>query len=455
MFNPTFAILLLCVFCTLSNAKNLYVSPSGDDSVTYLNNDMAHPWQTPERVWGYYDGAVNYPNSELPVAGDVVFFRQGTYNIARTVGSKYIGNDGTEISPVTFRNYETETVNISGHGNPDTGNSSLIVIEHDYYNFEGLNFTGSGFRAGGAILYFSNDASAIKSKVEKCTFRITSSNSLDNVACVIINDDADGTLVTNNVFVGFDSATCAGILVFRTEALKLENNEFQALGNGIFLKHSNSLTDTGISFSGNYMHDCACGIRTVSNYARIENNLLVGCPILLGDDGGMGDGYTGADYNTIKHNTVFNGRIELLYQTRDEDPNKGCLFNIIRDNIIMQHSGWHEYAYSYPGISDLAYESDYNLYPAGNILTERGINYTLTTWRSHNNNDENSLSGAPAFTGGANPSTISGFALASGSAGKNAASDQTDIGANINFVGTTGMSTDTTTPAMPSGLQVR
>jgi len=65
---------------------------------------------------------------------------------------------------------------------------------------------------------------------------------------------------------------------------------------------------------------------------------------------------------------------------------------------------------------------------------------------------------SPVYTGGYSPSTISGFALASGSPGKNAASDGKDIGADITKVGinsSQASQSDTTAPAKPGGVSVK
>jgi hypothetical protein len=82
--------------------------------------------------------------------------------------------------------------------------------------------------------------------------------------------------------------------------------------------------------------------------------------------------------------------------------------------------------------------------------------YDLPAWRTSNSSDAHSLSATPTFVGGSSPATISGFALTSGSTGHNAASDGTDMGANVSLVGpNAGQSADVTPPAAPSGLSVQ
>lgn len=427
-------LLFVCViFCFFSLVKNsqaayYYVATNGNDS---NSGAIAEPWATPQKAW--YSAQ----------AGDTVYFRGGTYNITSSVGSKYLGHDGTAENPITFQNYENENVIISGTG--DAIGNSLFVVERNYYHIKGINFSGLGFSAEGAILYFSYDAPALAPVIENCTFVITSTNSADNVSAIRLNRDATGAIIKNNFF-NDQTNSLNGVQIFRTQGIKIENNEFQNCGNGIFLKHSNALVDTEISFSKNYIHDCTMGIRGVPNYAHIENNLIVNGSILLGDDGGVGDGYVGADYNMISHNTILNGNMDLVYQTREEDPNKGCLYNVIINNIITNISEWHAY-------DDIISHnvSDYNIYPIGNIVTENYINYNLSGWKSYSMQDNNSLSGVPTFLGGGG---ISGYALSDLSIGFGQASDGKDIGVDILEVGMDAFSSDLIPPNSPSGLNV-
>ena len=80
--------------------NNYYVAPTpiGDDS---NDGSFDSPWTTPEKAWH---------NAQ---AGDVVYFRGGTYTITTAVNTKYHGYDGTAENPIVFRNYPDETVTFS------------------------------------------------------------------------------------------------------------------------------------------------------------------------------------------------------------------------------------------------------------------------------------------------------------------------------------------------------
>jgi hypothetical protein len=63
-----------------------------------------------------------------------------------------------------------------------------------------------------------------------------------------------------------------------------------------------------------------------------------------------------------------------------------------------------------------------------------GAFYTFTEWDALGVKDQNSLGAAPTFANVALTS-ISHYALATGSAGENAGSDGKDIGADVSLVG--------------------
>lgn len=423
------ALVLLFVFNVSGlEAKDIFVSTTGSDSVTRAANNISNPWLSVSKA---------FLTAE---AGDIVYFRGGTYSITSNIYTAY-GKDGTASNPITFKNYNNEKVTISGN----LGGASLIGLEQNYIYLEGLDFIGGGFTAEHAIIYIAENSDATNFKATNCTFTISSSSSSDNVSAVRFQAiRARNGIIRNCVFTGPSKNN--GVQIFRTTGVVVENCEFKNLEGGIYFKHSNTLVDSSISFSNNYFHDCNTGIRTVSNYATISNNLFVGCPIVMGDDGGMGDGYVGADYNTITHNTFYNTTLQLLYQTNSSDPNKGCMHNVIKNNIFMTTCEWHRYASLSTDI-----KSDYNIYPSTTAVIENRISYSLSSWQSHNGTDSHSIAGTPSFAGG---SGISAYALKTGSIGKSAADDGKDMGIIAAYVGVI-TSSDTTPPSKPSGVSVK
>ncbi len=394
----------------------LFVSPDGNDDVSYEDNDIDHPWKSPQHAWLQAQ------------AGNTVYFREGTYNITESIRTSY-ANDGTAEAPILFTNYKEEVVVITGN----TGGESTIHIDRNYHYINGLTIIGDNFTSEGAVINVAWNRQADHFKITNSIIEINSTNSYDNVSSIRLQASRSNFAQISNCVIKGEGGT-VGVQMFRAQAAKIYNNEISNCQSGIYLKHSNALdTDPELAnhVYNNYFHEIAnSGVYGVFNYSLIQNNLLIDCGISFGDDGGMGDGYVGADYNTISDNTIYGGAITFVYQTRTEDPNKGCLHNVIKDNIITNHLAWHQYR-----DIDADIQSDYNLYPEiGDIITENRIAYTLTEWQAKNNSDANSLTGTPVFINNS-PTGIADFELAAGSPGKNKASDGTDIGADISKVG--------------------
>ena len=421
-----FIFILYSAACT-AFAKDLYVSTTGDDSVAYADNDINKPWATPQKAW------LN------ALAGDVVYFRAGTYNVTTPINTQ-TGHSGTVLDPIKFTTYNNENVTIAGN----CSGSSIFFIETSNIQVDGMTFTGSNFNAEGAIFFIGYNRTAENFKISNSVLKITQSNSGDNVAAIRLQATrANNAIIENNIISNIN--TVQGVQIFRTQGVKIRNNVINGAYSAIHYKHSNTLADTGIEIINNHIYNARIGIHTVSNYARIVNNLIIGSNIYMGDDGGVGDGWVGCDFNTIRHNTIVGGTINMYYQNRPEDPNKGCINNIIKDNILTIKSEWHPYSDIVAGT-----QSDNNLYPAtGAIVYKNRVNYTLADWAAANNSDANSKVGTPVFVGDQIPYLKSNFELSPGSIGTNAASDGKNIGADISMVGQNGYRLQPSPPSQP------
>lgn len=434
-FSLAFILLLLALPLA---AKDLYVATTGNDAVTYDGNSLATPWASPRRAW------------EMARAGDTVYFRGGTYLITQKIDTKYMGDLGRADAPIRFTHYANEDVVLQG---VDISGGMLFCIEKPYNWFDGLtiraNFIGSG-----VLIQFGYDLLQVDhGKVTRCTLELIGATHHDNAACVkFYADSANYGEVSHCRIIG--DGQNSGVQMFRVLGTKVLNNEITNCRYGVFLKHSNALdSSTGNinHVSNNYFHDMAQeGIFGVFNYAQIENNLLVNCGITLGNDAGAGNGYIGADYNTIRSNTLVNKTLQFVYEggLPAADPNRGCLHNTVHNNILMDMSRWHRYTAPVDtnGVPipnyDYDVRSDYNLYPdLPTILNENDVNYSLAAWRAYNLSqhgrvvDANSRLGTPIFLGGASPSSLAGFALAAGSPGKGVGLGGRDMGADVSRVG--------------------
>ena len=400
--------LLICVimsvYCTHSFAKDLYVSTSGSDSITYENNNISNPWASPKKAW--YNAQ----------AGDIVYFRAGTYTISSEIDTSISGYDGTETNPITFTNYQNEFVTF-GCGTLDP----VFDIEKNWNIVDGITFDG-----GQTVFRIGNNTPVVGFTIRKCMSHM--SVSTDNHGFVYVQIRGKDTTVQNCTIQGPGAAVntnVSGLIIFGAPGFKALHNEIYDVPRGIYYKHANNPEsgDTGIEIAYNYIHDTGHqAIFLNCNYASIHDNLigLNNGPIWVNS----GNGAAGGDYNAIVHNTLYAATIIL------DDDEGGAVKNTVTNNIFMRSFEAHRYS-SIPHYTAM----DHNLYVTGSAVIEDRTNYSLSTWKTHNGSDAFSEAGGPAFVGGVSPSSISDFALASGSLGKNAGSDGKDMGADISLVG--------------------
>lgn len=167
--------------------------------------------------------------------------------------------------------------------------------------------------------------------------------------------------------------------------------------------HSDTLQIEGgyVKFIGNYCHDSEVCVAEYAGNPRqniVQSNVFVNIP--PGGNGSGGacaavcqDGSTNLD---VSHNTLINAEIQADSDNQAARPT----VNVHAYNNITQRN---------PSIIGTL---DHNLCLTG-TCTGTG-----------------SLNGTPTWVGGLTPTTYAGFALTSGSLGKAAASDGTDIGVN-------------------------
>ena len=222
------------------------------------------------------------------------------------------------------------------------------------------------------------------------------------------------------------------------------------------------MAGTGPTIKNNFIYDCTrSNLLLTCNYATISNNIIAkisassGIGVWLGQNGGERDN-TGSDYNIWDHNTFYNCGIRFDCAA-GTDP--GATYNTVTNNLYQSSMTGDSFVYEYSVCSETWNATlDYNLYPSGSSIIHRGTAYTLSTWRAHEGQDANAVTGTPTFVGGVTPTTIAGFALTSGSIGKNAGSDGKDIGADVSLVGiktaVLAPTTDKVAPAKPTDINI-
>lgn len=217
-------------------AKDLYVSTSGNDSVTYAANSASQPWRTIRRA------------ADLAVAGDVVHVAAGTY---ATVGSGSRAtpaynptNNGLPSAPITFQAEGTVYLTLS------SGNGSVIGANaRNYITWRGFTIderqAPSRSDTGPVTLWFCNG----------CV--------LENLH--IIGDPAEAArqdnhtgirsewstniVIRNNliqdIFTGHNVNNAAGIMTYDSGSGIIENNEIRNVGAGVFLKGNDDPSTLG------------------------------------------------------------------------------------------------------------------------------------------------------------------------------------------------------------------
>lgn len=221
-----------------------------------------------------------------------------------------------------------------------------------------------------------------------------------------------------------------GVIIFQGRGWVIKNNIVHNFNTGIFFnKHPNPKSDHDFQVVNNWIYDCDLAIRTSTNYTLFSNNILDG-RVDTGYNGGCAaDKNCGSDFNTFTHNT-FLGRVTLEDQTSPgDDKYIGAQYNTFKDNIFIL-TFW-----PIPwDLSDHYSILDYNLYPTGGAVYSNRRSYSLGDWQGGYGQDEHSLAGAPTFFVDS-PTAIEDYRLDSKSIGYKKASDGTDLGADVSFVG--------------------
>ncbi|MGZ3805802.1 MAG: hypothetical protein ACXVB4_16410 [Pseudobdellovibrionaceae bacterium] len=215
------------------------------------------------------------------------------------------------------------------------------------------------------------------------------------------NTVTNGVVISNNIFSGPGPSDGVQLNGSPYGTVIGPGNEFVGIQeSGCGTVHCDPIQFYGSSHStitGNYFHNNSTGLMLGAlNSETIVNNVFV-------TDGGYPDQIVlwvcGDVHNVIKHNTFANGaRIRFSIDCGTN------VYETVSDNIITG-TVWAD-----AGLSLSTATITYNLSPE----TLAGTNNIL---------------GNPTYMGGANPGTLAGYQLTSGSLGYKAASDGSDIGA--------------------------
>ncbi len=417
------SLFMVIIVVPICSAKNLFVATNGSDSTSYYENDIDHPWRSVSKAWA--DART----------GDIVYYREGDYTINSPIN---IANGGHSVTHI---NYNNETVSWSS-----TLSDSTIEVGEPNTTIDGINVNSAA--SGGDDAFFRigwniNRSSPSGFTLRNCIGRSSAAGQNTGIvhARPAGGEWAENALIENCRFIGpgseLGTINSSGIIMFQARNWIIRNCEISGFNTGIYYnKHCNNKNSRNGEISNTYVHDCHAALRTSGNYIHIFNNIFDG-NIRLGYDAGTNaNGIVGSDNNLFEHNTI-TGSLVINHSTRGGDDLPGGQYNEFLNNIFFSrvdifpyNSGTHNTT------------GDFNLYMSNDAVLNNRIRYTVSEWRNRNGSDSNSIAGMPSFIGGSNPNNIEGFALNSGSIGKNGASNGRDMGANVDLVGFSSLPTN-------------
>lgn len=396
-----------------------YVASAGGNDGN--DGSITSPWAT-----------VNYALQQL-TAGDTLYLRGGTHYVTN-LDFKFASEAGTALTPIEVTSYPGEEPVIDCSG----GTWLSRFDNKDYWTFSHLKFTnyvtgidiGEDSASDNFTMYSCEGETALGGdNVGLLKIRKSVPFLVDRVKCTLTVDPSTVHQNTGGLYYNerFDGPLASGVF---------DHLEMRNFRSGIYFKHGTHNTTSHTAntvvrnsfFSGNIRNDVGYNLANV----HIENCILLNGHRLAEDDGGAA-----GDWNFYDHCTIFGG-VSLSNQTRGSvptDANPGAKNNKFQDCIIMS-------GFNVQTLANATADSDYNLFEP-NIITHSatsldpltGTSVDLEGWKTFNNSDANSVEGLPTFVGGVSPTTIADFALAAGSAGKNASSTGTDMGADVTLVG--------------------
>lgn len=423
-FNSLFVVIAISIFSVTVSAKELYVSTSGSDNITYEENSINQPWKSINK--GVYSLK----------AGDTLYIRGGVYTPSYTMytkndyTSKGKGNpydmeaeSGTESNRVTIRNFENEHVLI------DLKNV-LQFIDLDaksYWTIRGLNFVNSqtairvGYDVPSNYNIFSN-------------LRIEASTGGDNAAAIKLEGNAEHTVIEYSTLVGPGTGedihlNTSSIYATKLNNLVVRNNLIENAPLGLYFKHANEgvFSDVNILIENNiFQKHTRRSMEINANHAIIRNNLF-GL-----DNSGVrnneANGFTGGDFNRFINNTFYNSSVTFSGDSQGGEENPGSVGVELLRNIFVGPVHLHPYSTINSELS-----GDYNLFIPGIQVRSFDEEIDIERFLEGQGQLTNTILGLPEFMGNV-PIDPLGFKLIGSSIGASIEGGES-IGVNTNNLG--------------------
>jgi hypothetical protein len=270
-------LMLASISLTPAVAKTLYVDgQNGNDSVSYASNSQSAPWRTLGRAtWGATSPSMA-SNSEAARAGDLVLISGGPFT-APASGERYIPafnpvNSGVSGSPIIFRAQGRVELRTTGGAGAVMGSYA-----RDFVHWEGNFYIDEAFAQPhadtGPVVVWDTTGTVI----DGCEIQGRPISYVDNHNgvrfeqarnSVLRNCRITGIVGTSNDLMHHNKA---GVMLYSSNGILIENNEISNSGSGIFPK-GNYNYDITIRY--NWIENTRKGIRvSYSDATRGENRI--------------------------------------------------------------------------------------------------------------------------------------------------------------------------------------
>jgi len=349
-------------------AKNLYVSPTGSDDVSYASNSMQKPWLTPLKGW------------TEALAGDTVYFLKGTYYINNQVNTRLYGKDGTSNSPIVFTAYKDDIVTFETKISGNSGTNAIpFLIEKDYNIVQNINFVG-----GSTWFMVGWDTSVDHFLIKNCNAELKMGG--DNTGFVYASSHSKYVSV-NKCDVkgaGLRSAgihqNTACIIAFNCVGFQVSECKLGNAPCGIYYKHGQALPDSSeVVLEKNFIYDTdRFSIFLNTSKAIVRNNIMGpnNADLVINEANGGPRG----DYNLIYNNLFSSNGLGISHE------DNGARYNKIFKNVFRKKL--YIYAYS----SEPHYtQLDSNIYYSDTACVNNRVYYNLAKWQSYSSQDKNSI----------------------------------------------------------------